>query len=128
MRYLTLGEVLELHGRLMARSGGQATLTRLPGLEAAIALPRQSFDGADLYPSLAEKAGILGFALIQNHPFTDGNKRIGHAAMETFLWLNGCELSASVDEGEQAILATAAGSWTKDDLIAWVQAHLVPRA
>jgi death-on-curing protein len=81
-----------------------------------------------LYPSLAEKAGILGFALIQNHPFTDGNKRLGHAAMETFLWLNGFELSAAVEESEQAILATAAGSWTKDELIGWVQAQLVPRA
>jgi death-on-curing protein len=128
VRYLTLGEVLELHGRLMALSGGQATLARLPGLESALALPRQAFGGADLYPSLAEKAGILGFALIQNHPFTDGNKRVGHAAMETILWLNGFELSATVEEGEQAILATAAGSWTKDDLIGWVQAHLVPRA
>ena len=128
MRYLTLGEVLELHGRLMALSGGQATLARLPGLESALALPRQTFGGADLYPSLAEKAGILGFALIQNHPFTDGNKRVGHAAMETFLWLNGFELSAAVEEGEEAILATAAGSWAKDDLIGWVQAHLAPRA
>ncbi|MBK9067088.1 MAG: Fic family protein [Gemmatimonadetes bacterium] len=128
MRYLTLGEVLELHGRLMARSGGQASLAHLPGLESALALPRQVFGGADLYPSLPEKAGILGFALIQNHPFTDGNKRIGHAAMETFLWLNGFELSATVAEAEAAILATAAGSWTKDDLIGWVQAHLVRRA
>ena len=128
MRYLTLGEVLELHARLMALSGGQATLARLPGLEAAIALPRQSFGGAELYPTLAEKAGILGFALIQNHPFTDGNKRIGHAAMETFLFLNGHELTASVDDGERAILATAAGEWTREDLTAWVQQHLTRRS
>ena len=128
MRYLTLGEVLELHARLMALSGGQATLARLPGLEAAIALPRQSFGGAELYPTLAEKAAILGFALIQNHPFTDGNKRIGHAAMETFLLLNGHELTASVDDGERAILATANGGWTKEDLTAWVQQHLTRRS
>jgi death-on-curing protein len=127
MRYLTIGEVLELHGRLMALSGGQATLARLPGLEAALALPRQSFGGADLYPTLAEKAGILGFALISNHPFTDGNKRIGHAALETFLFLNGHELTATVDEGEKAILAVAAGEWSKDQLIAWVQQHLTQR-
>lgn len=127
MRYLTLGEVLDLHHRLMTLSGGQASLARLPGLEAALALPRQSYGGVDLYPSLAEKAGILGFALIQNHPFTDGNKRVGHAAMETFLWLNGFELSAEIDEGERAILATAAGSWTKDELTAWVRDHLIAR-
>ncbi len=128
MRYLTLGDVLELHGRLMALSGGPATLARLPGLESAFALPRQTFGGADLYPSLATKAGILGFAPIQNHPFTDGYKRVGNAAMETFLWLNGFELSAAVEVGEQAIRATAAGSGTKDDLIGWVQARLVPGA
>ncbi len=58
MRYLTLGEVLELHARLMALSGGQGSLARLPGLEAALALPRQTFGGADLYPTLAEKAGF----------------------------------------------------------------------
>ena len=73
MRYLTLSEVLWLHDRLIASSGGSFGLRRLPGLEAALALPRQTFGGADLYPSLAEKAVVLGFALIQNHPFVDGN-------------------------------------------------------
>lgn len=125
MRYLTLGEVLELHARLMILSGGHASLARLPALEAAIALPRQSFGGADLYATIEEKAGILAFALIQNHPFTDGNKRVGHAAMEAFLLLNGYELTASVDEGERAIMGTAAGEWSKEDLIEWVQEWVV---
>ena len=60
MRYLTLSEVLALHARLMTASGGTASLARLPGLEAALALPRQTFGGADLYPTLAEKATALG--------------------------------------------------------------------
>jgi death-on-curing protein len=55
------------------------------------------FGGQELYPSLGEKAA-LGFSLVCNHPFVDGNKRVGHAAMETFLVLNGWELAADVDE------------------------------
>lgn len=82
--------------------------------------PVSHLAGQTCIPHWRRRRGSLGFALIQNHPFTDGNKRIGHAAMETFLWLNGFELSADVDEGEQAILAVATGSWTKDDLTAWV--------
>ena len=61
-------------------------------LESSLAQPHQSFGGVDLYPGLNAKAAALGFSLIQNHPFVDGNKRIGHAAMETTLVLNGGEL------------------------------------
>ena len=82
------------------------------------------FGGADLYPGLPEKAAALGFALIQNHAFLDGNKRVGHAAMETFLLLNGHELSASTEEGETAILGVASGRWSQEDLLAWIRLHL----
>jgi len=74
-------------------------------LEASLAQPRQSFAGVDPYPGLTAKAAALDFSLIQNHPFVDGNKRIGHAAMETTLVLNGFELSASVEAAEAAVLA-----------------------
>ena len=59
-----------------------------------------SFGGTELYPTLVEKAAALGFSLIKNHPFVDGNKRVGHAAMETFLVLNGHEIDAPVPEQE----------------------------
>lgn len=59
-----------------------------------------TFGGEDLYPTVIEKAIALGFSMIMNHPFVDGNKRTGHAALETFLILNGLEISASVDEQE----------------------------
>jgi death on curing protein len=68
-----------------------------------------TFGGEDLYPSLLEKAAALGFSIIMNHPFVDGNKRTGHAAMETFLILNGMEINASVDEQERVVLAIASG-------------------
>lgn len=66
-----------------------------------MAQPEASFGGDDLYPDLASKAAALGHSLIQNHPFVDGNKRIGHAAMEVFLLLNGHEIAASVADQEK---------------------------
>jgi death-on-curing protein len=79
-----LGEVLRLHTDLVATSGGAAGVRDLGRIESALAQPLATFDGADLYPTLHEKAAALGFALVQGHPFVDGNKRIGHAAMEVF--------------------------------------------
>lgn len=60
--------------------------------DIAVAQPRMTFGGEDLYPTIIEKASALGFSLINNHPFIDGNKRLGHAAIETFLVLNGFEV------------------------------------
>lgn len=81
MRWLQLAEVLELHRRLIAQSGGMPGLRDLGLLEASLALPRQTFSGVDLYTGIIAKSAALGFSLIQNHPFVDGNKRIGHAAL-----------------------------------------------
>jgi death-on-curing protein len=83
-----------------------------------------TFDGVDLYPTLISKAAALGFSLIQGHPFVDGNKRIGHAAMEVFLVLNGFEIFASVDEQEATVLAVASGSLSREALTAWLESHV----
>ena len=80
-----------------------------------------TYGGEDLYPDLVTKAAALAFSLIQNHAFVDGNKRIGHAAMETFLVLNGYELEASVDNAETTILAVAAGQLDRGGFVAWVR-------
>ena len=98
MRYLTLNEVLELHRCIIERFGGSIGMLDLGALESALAQPRTTFGGVELYPTIVEKASALGFSLIKNHPFVDGNKRTGHAAMETYLILNGFEIDASVDE------------------------------
>jgi death-on-curing protein len=126
VRYLTLGEVLELHRLVLAQTGGGTGLRDLGALEAAVGQPRQTFGGKDLYPTLAEKAAALGFSLIQNHPFLDGNKRTGHAALETFLLLNGSELQVSVDEAESIVLRVAAGQYSRQELATWIAAHLRP--
>lgn len=98
MRTPNLTEVLALHHLVVEQSGGSAGLRDRGILESAVAQPGMTFGGVDLYSALVEKAAALGFSLIKNHPFVDGNKRIGHAAMETHLVLNGHELDTSVDE------------------------------
>ncbi len=124
IRYLILEEVLELHRLVLEQSGGLGGVRDLGGLESALAQPQMAFGGQELYPGLAEKAAALGFSLVCNHPFVDGNKRVGHAAMETFLVLNGWELAAGVQEQEQVILRLAAGNLKREEFTAWVQSHL----
>lgn len=128
MRYLTLNEVLELHGQIISQSGGSPGLLNLTALESALAQPRMTFGGTDLYPTIAEKASALGFSLINNHPFIDGNKRTGHAAMEVFLVLNGFEIDAAVDEQEQVVLRLASGELERDQFTAWLKTHITPKS
>lgn len=124
MRHLVLAEVVELHRRLLQVTGGASGLRDLSALESAIAQPQATISGVDLYPSLAEKATALCFPLIQGHPFVDGNKRVGHAAMETFLVLNGEEIEASVEDQERLILDLAAGRVGRNQLTDWLRRHL----
>jgi death-on-curing protein len=127
MRYLTLTEVLELHRLALEQSGGAEGVRDQSALESAVAQPQMTFGGEELYPTLADKAAALGFSLVRNHAFVDGNKRIGHAAMETFLVLNGHELNASVDEQEQVILQLAAGTLGRPAFTEWVRTHTIER-
>lgn len=127
MRYLTLNEVLEVHRQVMAQSGGAEGLMYLPALESALAQPQMTFDSADLYPTLVDKAAALGYTLIKNHPFLDGNKRTGHAAMEVFLVLNGYEIRAFVDEQERVILQVAASEIEREEFTAWLRTHIVTK-
>lgn len=120
MRYLTLTEVLGLHARLVASSGGAGGLRDLGRLQAALAQPLATFDGVELYPDVVAKAGALGFALVMGHPFIDGNKRIGHAAMEVFLVMNGFEVAANVDEQEAMVLSVASGACGREDFLEWL--------
>ena len=127
MRYLSLQEVISLHSLLITQSGGSSGLRDRGALESAVAQPEASFGGEDLYPDLASKAAALGHPLIQNHPFVDGNKRIGHAAMEVFLLLNSYEIDASVDDQEKIIIAVASGKVSRMELSEWISKHMVMR-
>ena len=125
MRQLSLPELLWLHDRLLQTSGGTPGVRDLGQIEAALAQPRASFDTADLYPDLLAKAAVLCFGLVRGHGFIDGNKRIGHAAMEMLLLLNGATLNADVDEQERVILAVADGSLSREAFERWVREHAV---
>lgn len=126
MRYLTVNEVLEIHSRVIQQSGGAGGIHDLGILESAVAVPRMTFAGEDLYPAIVDKASALGFSLIQNHPFIDGNKRVGHAAMEVFLVLNGFEIKASINEQERVILSVASGELPRDSFKDWLTQHIEP--
>lgn len=127
MRYLSFEEVVSLHSLLIAQSGGSSGLRDRSALESAVAQPEASFGGEDLYPTISAKVAALGHSLIQNHPFVDGNKRVGHAAMEVLLLLNGYEIDASTDAQERAILHVASGQMSRAELSEWVSHHIVVR-
>jgi len=127
MRYLTVNEVLEIYQEVMRQSGGSAGIRDLGSLESAVAQPQMTFDGEELYATIIEKAASLGFSLIQNHPFVDGNKRAGHAAMEVFLVRNGYEINANIDEQVEIILQVASGQLKRQGFTEWLAAHISPR-
>ncbi len=125
MRYLSFLEVLELHEAIIASSGGLRGIRDIRALESAINQPRLTFEKTDLYPDLISKATALCFSLVMNHPFVDGNKRIGHAAMETFLILNRYEIEANTAEQEQIILDLASGKLTREAFRNWLKDHVI---
>lgn len=126
MHRISLNVVLDLHHQIIARTGGSTGIRDLNGLKSALAQPRMTFGGEDLYPTIVEKASALGYSLIQNHPFVDGNKRVGHAVMELFLYLHGYEIEASADAQEQLILEVAASTVDREQLVEWLNDHIVP--
>lgn len=125
VRYITLDEVMRLHALVIERTGGASGLRDRGALESAVAQPMHTFGGEDLYPSLTAKAAALAHSLVGNHPFVDGNKRVGHAAMEAFLMLNGYEVEADVDEQEALFLRLAAGEVRREALESWLAAHVI---
>jgi len=128
MIFLNTDDVLQLHSKLISESGGSHGLRDEGALDSAVAQPRMTFGGEELYPGLTDKAAALGYSLISNHPFIDGNKRIGHQAMETFLVVNGHELAADVDEQERVILAVASGQMEREAFGEWVSNHICARS
>ena len=124
MRYLTLAEVVNLHRLITKATGGASGIRNLGALESAIAQPKATFDMNDLYPTLVDKAAVLCFSIVQGHPFVDGNKRTGHAAMATFLLLHGAEIDATLDEQEQIMLALASSSMDRQQFTAWLSTHV----
>ena len=125
IQLVTLEQVLILHQRVIEESGGSVGIRDKGILESALAQPLISYDGQELYPTLIKKVAALGFSLINNHSFVDGNKRIGHAAMEVTLLMNGFEIQADVDMQEAVILAVAASEMSRESFLEWLEHHVV---
>ena len=123
MKKLTKEQILLLQQDLIEQTGGTAGLRDEGLLESALFTPFQSFDGNEMFPSLQQKAARLGFGLVQNHPFVDGNKRIGAHAMLVSLALNGVELAYTQQELSGMILDVAAGKQSFEDMVVWIQQH-----
>jgi death-on-curing protein len=122
---ISIDELLDLHRMMIDAIGGSHGVRDLSAVDSSLAQPFMTFGGEDLYPTLADKATTLGFSLISNHPFIDGNKRVGHAAMKSFLRLNGQDLIGDIDEQERVILAVAASKMEREEFMEWVRHHIV---
>lgn len=119
-------QLLKMHSDLLAQTGGLDGLRDEGLLESALAAPFQTYDVQELFRSIQEKAARLAYGLIQNHPFIDGNKRIGTHAMLVLLALNGIELIYTQDELSDIILKIAASTASYEDLLAWILKHETP--
>ena len=122
---LSKPQILRLHEQLVAATGGSDGLRDEGMLDSALNVPFQTFGGEDVYPSLQQKAARLCFGLIKNHPFVDGNKRIGAHAMLGFFALNGIELQYTQTELSDIILQLAASTIQSSDLLNWISTHQI---
>jgi death on curing protein len=126
--YLSIAQVLHLHVLQTTRFGGSRRLRDRGALEAAVARPQATFGGEDLYEDVAAKTAALAHSVIQNHPFLDGNKRVGAMALELFLLVNGHALRASDDDLEDVVLAVARDGLAAEALAIWIRQRLRPLA
>ena len=124
MKILSKRQILMLHTALIAQTGGIDGVRDEGLLDSAINAPFQTFAEQDLYPTVLEKAARLGFGLISNHPFLDGNKRIGAHAMLTFMGVNQINLCCTDEELISLILQVASGRLDYDEMLEWLKSHL----
>ncbi len=128
IKILSKDDIIKLHKDLIDVYGGRHGVRDDALFDSAVNAPFQSFGGADFYPSIAEKAARLGYGLTANHPFLDGNKRIGAHAMLVFLLVNGIKLNCSSKELSDMFLSIADGTADEATLLKWVQGHSIATA
>lgn len=114
-------KVLLLHQLITAETGGDPNIRDIDLLESALESAFATFDGQELYPSKEEKGAKLGYSLISNHAFVDGNKRIGMYVLLTFLEINGVRIEPSEEEVARVGLAVASGTMNYEDLLEWIR-------
>ncbi|MBQ6864243.1 MAG: type II toxin-antitoxin system death-on-curing family toxin [Clostridia bacterium] len=125
MILLSVNEIVSLHEKLIEKTGGSHGVRDYNLLESAVFSASNGFEGYEVYPSVEEKAARLTFALIKNHAFIDGNKRIGVFVMLMTLQLNDRMLNYSQKELIELGLSVADGSFNYDDILSWIHSHLI---
>lgn len=123
MIYLYPKQILYLYDRIVQQAGGGGGLRDQGLLESAVYRPQATFGGQDLYPDLFGKAAALGHSLISNHPFVDGNKRVGFEAMRLMLRLNHYDVHASLEAKYEFVMKIARGSLTEQEIADWLKSH-----
>ena len=118
-------KVLLLHQLIAQETGGSIGVRDEGLLESALEVAFSSFGGQEFYPTKAEKGARLGYNLISNHAFVDGNKRIGMYVMLTFLEVNGIHMDCTNKEVATVGLSVAAGSMDYEDLLHWIREHRI---
>lgn len=116
-------KVLLLHQLMVAKTGGSNELRDIGLLDSALEGIFQTFGGEELYPTKEEKGARLGYTLISNHAFVDGNKRIGMYVMLTFLEVNGIHMDCTNEDVVEAGLGVASGEMNYEELLVWVKTH-----
>jgi death-on-curing protein len=118
-----MDQIIEIHGRVIGQTGGAESIRDMNLLDSAVMSPFQTFGGVDLYPDLHTKAAQMGFQLINNHPFLDGNKRSGIHIMFLLLLINGEEVTATDKEKIDLGLGIAQGHLKPRDICQWLDTH-----
>lgn len=125
MTKFTKEKILLLHQLMAEATGGDVGVRDEALLESAIETIYSTFDGIELYPTKEEKAAKLGYSLIANHAFVDGNKRIGMYIMLSFLELNGIKIDATNEDVYKLGMAVASGSADNEDILKWIHKHKI---
>ncbi len=118
-------EVIRIHKILIESFGGSKGIRSREALESALARPYQTFEQKELYPEPEDKAASIAESIIVNHPFIDGNKRIGYAPMRITLLEHGKDISASQDEKFDFILKVAKGEMNFEEIRKWIKIKLI---
>ena len=121
--FLTLDEALAIHAHQITRYGGALGIRDKGLLESALAMPAAMFAGEYLHPSPAEQGAAYLFHVVKNHPFIDGNKRVGLACCLAFLCLNGVRVHATDDELVDLVVGVAEGRRSKADVAVLLREH-----
>ena len=119
--FLSLSEVLEIHRDQVTRYGGASGIRDIELLKSALGMPSATYGGQFLHTGIYEMAAAYLFHLVKNHPFVDGNKRVGTVAAFVFLALNGFDLDAPEDDLAEMVLAVARGELDKADVAVFIR-------